>query len=117
MLAPARVRVLVQGRAVKPRQRVGIPGKVGRHPVQDDADAALVQVIDKVAEVVGAAKTLGRGEIPGGLVTPGIVQGMLGDRQQFHMGEAQLRHIVRQLVRHIPEVQKLPVLVSPPGAG
>ena len=42
VLAQAGVLVLVQGGAVKARQRVGIAGKMGGHPVEDHADAAAV---------------------------------------------------------------------------
>ncbi len=52
MLAQARVFVLVERGAVEAGQGVGVAGKVRRHPVEDHADALLVQVVDEIAEVV-----------------------------------------------------------------
>ena len=50
-----RVGVLVQVRAVEIGQAVFVVGKVRRHPVEDDADAVLVQVVDQVHEVLRRA--------------------------------------------------------------
>ena len=56
MLALARVGVLVQLRSVEPGQAPLVAGEVGRHPVEDHADAALVQLVDERPEVVGRAE-------------------------------------------------------------
>ena len=52
MLAEPRVEVLVEGRAVEPSERPLVAREVRGHPVDDHADAALVQVVDEPAEVV-----------------------------------------------------------------
>ena len=80
VLAPARILVLIQGGAVKPGQGVGVSRKMRGHPIQDHPDAATVEVVDKKAEVIGAAETLGRSEITRGLVAPGVIERVLGDR-------------------------------------
>jgi hypothetical protein len=56
VLASSRVGVLVQGVAVEARQRPLVGGEVPRHPVEDDADAGLVEPVDEVAQVVGGAQ-------------------------------------------------------------
>ena len=71
VLAEARVGVLVERRAVEAGQAVRVLGEMRRDPVQQHADAVAVAVVDEVAEVVGIAETAGRGEVAGGLVTPG----------------------------------------------
>ncbi len=50
----------------------------------------LVQQVDEEAEIIRAAEALSGGEITGGLVAPGIVQRVLGNRQQFDVGKAQV---------------------------
>ncbi len=70
MLAQAGVLVLVQGGAVEESQGPLVLGEVGGHPVHDHADAAAVQVVDQVAEVVGRAEPGGGRELAGDLVAP-----------------------------------------------
>ena len=50
-------------------------------PVEDHSDAALVKVIDEVAEIVRSAEPAGRGKVARGLVAPGAVERMLGNRE------------------------------------
>ena len=56
VLALAGVGVLVERGAVEAGERPVVLREVGRHPVDDHADAPLVQVVDQVAEVVGVPK-------------------------------------------------------------
>ncbi len=56
VLAKVRVGVLVQGLAVEPGQRPLILGEVRRHPVQQHADAGLVEFVHEVPEFVGVAE-------------------------------------------------------------
>ena len=53
--ALARIGVLVEVRAVEVGEAVLVGREVRRHPVEDHADAALVQVIDEVHEVLRRA--------------------------------------------------------------
>ena len=57
-----RIGVLVQVRAVEVAEAVLVGGEVRRHPVEDDADAVLVQVVDQVHEVLRRAVAARRGE-------------------------------------------------------
>ncbi len=50
--------MLIQRCAVKTGQCMGVPWEMSRHPVQDDPNTALMQQVDKIAEVIGAAKAL-----------------------------------------------------------
>ena len=93
VLALPGVGVLVGGGAVEVVQAEGVPGEVGGDPVHDDADASLVELVDEVFQVVGGAEAAGGGEVAGALVAPGGVQGVLGDGEQLHMGEAHLLHV------------------------
>ncbi len=68
------------------------------HPVEDDADAGLVAAVHEVAEIVRVAEALGRRKHADRLVAPGAVERMLGDRQQFDMGEAHLPDVFDQFV-------------------
>ena len=54
--AAARVGVLVQRGAVEAGQREVVAREVRGHPVEDHADAGLVQAVDELAEVVGRAE-------------------------------------------------------------
>jgi len=56
VLALPRVRVLVQMRPVEVGEPVRVPGEVGRHPVEEHADAALVQMVHEGHEVVRATE-------------------------------------------------------------
>ena len=96
MKPSAGVGVLVEVGAVEEAEAVFVRGKVGRHPVQDDADAVLVQVVDEIHEILGSAVAAGGGEVAGGLVAPGAVKGMLHDRQEFHVGKAQALDVLGQ---------------------
>ncbi len=93
------VRMLVQMGAVEIREAVLVARKVGGHPVEDDADAAAVKHVDEVHEVLRLAVARGRREVPGRLIAPGAVEGVLADRQQLDVGEADRRDVVGERVR------------------
>ena len=118
MKSLARVGMLVEVRAVEARQPVRVAGKMRRHPVEDHADAAPVQVVDEVHEVLRRAVARGRREVAGHLVAPGAVEGMLHHRQQLHVREAELGYVVGERVRQLAIAQVAVVLLShtPPGA-
>ncbi len=80
MFAQAGIGVFVQRFAVEAGQAVSVLGKVRRHPVEDHADIVLVAVVDEIAEVVRRAEAAGRGVVAGGLITPGGIVGVFGDR-------------------------------------
>ncbi len=98
MLALARVGVLVQRGAVEAAQAVGVAGEVGRHPVDDHADAVLVAVVDEVHEILRRAVAAGGGVVADGLIAPAAGERMLADRQQLDVRVAHLQAVVDQLV-------------------
>ena len=105
LLAAPRVGVLVQRGAVEPAQRPLVLGEVRRHPVQDDADAGLVQPVDQVPQVVRRAEAGVRGVVRGHLVAPGRGERVAGQRQELDVGEPGLGELGDQLVGHLPVVQ------------
>src|SRR3990172_4182568 len=88
-----RVRVLVEMRAVEVGKAVLIAREMGRHPVEDHADAVLVQTIHEFHKVLGVPVPARGREVPRGLVTPGSIEGMLHHGQELHVGEAHLFNI------------------------
>ena len=96
MLALPRVGVLVAGRAVELAQAVAVAREVGRHPVEDHADAVLVAVIDEVHEVLRRAVAAGGGVVADRLITPLPVNGCSLIGQQLHVRVAHLLGSTRQ---------------------
>ena len=116
MLPLPGVGVFVGGGAVEVVQAKGVPGEVGGHPVHNHADARLVELVNEVLQIVRGAEAAGGGEVAGALVAPGGVQGVLGDGEQLHMGEAHLLHVGHQVGGDIPVAEELPLAGAPPGA-
>ena len=73
--------------------------EVRRHPIQDDANPLLVEVVHQVHEILRRAVARSRREISRGLVAPRTVKRMLHDRHQFHVGEVHLLDVVCQAQR------------------
>ena len=92
--AVLRVGVLVERRAVEAGEGAVVAGEVGGHPVDEHADAALVEVVDEPAEVVGVAEARGGREEAGDLVAPRRLVGVLGHRHQLDVGEAEVGDVV-----------------------
>ena len=57
MEAEARVRVLVERGAVEAGEAMNVAGKVRRHPVDDDADAGAVGLVDEAGEILRACRS------------------------------------------------------------
>jgi len=117
MLAEARIGVLVEVRAVEAGQREEIAREVGRHPVDDHADARAVQRVDERHEIEGRTEAVRRGVEARDLVTPGAVEGMLRRRHQLHMGEAHLRAVGGELRAELPVVQDAAALLGDAAPG
>ncbi len=96
MKPPAGIGVLIEVGAVEEAGAVFVGGEVGGHPVQDDADAVAVEVVNEKHEILGGAVAAGGGEVAGGLVAPGAVKGMFHDRHEFHVGKAQALDVFGQ---------------------
>ena len=118
MKPPAGVGVLIEVGAVEEAGAVLVGREVGGHPVQDDPDAVLVQVVHQKHEILGGAVAAGGREVAGGLVTPGAVKGVLHDRHEFHVGKAQALDVLGQQGRQFPVGEEAVALFRhpPPGA-
>ena len=102
VLAAPRVAVLVERLAVEPGQRPLVLREVRGHPVEDHADAGLVQAVDEVPEVVGRPEARRRRVVGADLVAPGAAERVLGHRQELDVGEAEVADVAGQLVGEIP---------------
>ena len=96
VLAPPRIGVLVERRAVEQAQGEIVLGEMGRDPVHDDADARGVARVDQVAEVVGRAVPRGGREVRAHLVAPRPGERMLGERHELDVAEAQPLDVLDQ---------------------
>ena len=88
MIALARIGVLEERGAVEAAEAEFVLGKMRRHPVEDHADAAPMQFVDQIAQVVGTAVARGRRKVAADLVAPRAGERMLHHGQQLDMGEA-----------------------------
>ena len=98
VLATSRIRILIQRRAVEAAQCERILREVGRNPIHDHTDAGLVQFLNKILEIVGAAQTRIDRVVAGHLITPGSCERMFRQRHELHVREAFLLHVGNQLV-------------------
>ncbi len=89
MFAAPGIGVLVQRSAVEPAEAPLVTREVRRHPVDDHADAALVQRIDEARQPARIAEASGRRVVPRHLIAPRATERMLGHRQQLDVGEPQ----------------------------
>ena len=94
MKSLARVGVLEEMGAVEKCKAVAIGREVRGNPVENDADVVLVEIIDEIHEILRRAVTRGGREVAGGLISPGAVERMLHDGEQFDVGEAQLVDVI-----------------------
>ena len=113
-----RVAMFVEMRSVEIAETRLIFRKVGRHPIKDDADSALMKAVHKIPEIVGRSESAGGSIVPGGLVSPGPIERMLHNRQQFDVGKTGLPDICGQERRHLPISQPAISFFGypPPGA-
>ena len=105
-------------RAVEARERPLVAREVRRHPVEDHADAGLVQAVDEGAELVGRAEARRGREVRGHLVAPRAAERVGHDRHQLDVREADVGDVGGQLVGQLQVGQRAVVLqrVQPPGA-
>ena len=92
--------MLVEVRAVEVAQAVNVGREVRRHPVQNDADAALVQRLHQEHEILRRAEPAGRRKVAHRLVAPRAVERVLRHRHEFHVRESHVVRIFGQLGRH-----------------
>ena len=109
--------MFVERGAVVAGERPVVLREVTGHPVEDDAEAGLVAGVDEEAQIVRRAVARGRREVAGGLVAPGFVERVFGDRQQFEVGVALVDGIGHQALGQFPPQVGLAVGMAHPGAG
>ena len=115
MQPEARVRVLVERRAVEERERPGVAREVARHPVEDHPDAGPMTRIHERAQVVRRAVAAGRREEAGRLVAPRLVERVLGERQQLDVRVAQVDEVGHERVGELAVAVGPPVGMAAPG--
>ncbi len=96
MEALARVGVFVEVACRRTGQAVRVGWEMRRHPVEDHAQPGVVGRVGEGAEILRRAEARRRRVQPGGLVAPGAVEGVLLDRHQLDVGEAELDHVGNQ---------------------
>ena len=106
--------MLEQVSAVEVLQPELVGREVRRHPVEDHADPVLVQVIDQIHEVLRRAVAAGGGEVPGHLVAPRAVEGMLHHRHELDMRETEPAHVLREARRQLSVGEPAVVVVRHP---
>ena len=118
MITLLRVGVLEEMRAVEITQAVLVVGKMRRHPVEDDANPLLVQIIDQVHQILGRAVPARRREVTGRLIPPGAEKRMLSQGQKLDVGEAHFSNVSRQWLGQLAIIQGTIFLFrhAPPGA-
>ena len=118
MRASAWILVLVEGGAVEAGEREVVAREVRGHPVEDHAEAVLMEPVDEGTEVVRRTEPRRRREVPGDLVAPRSAEWMLHHRHQLDVREAEVGGVGGELVGEL-EVGERSVLlerVSPPRA-
>src|SRR5690242_11281167 len=68
--ALARIGMLVQMRTIKVSEAMFIRWKMRRHPIENHADALLMQLIDKIHKILRRAITAGGSKLPDRLIAP-----------------------------------------------
>jgi hypothetical protein len=91
--ALARVGVLVEGRAVEAAEAVFVGREMRWHPVDQHAQAGGVAGGDEFAKAGRVAMTGGGRVKAERLIAPGSVEGVLRNRQQLEMREAQVDEV------------------------
>ena len=104
--------VLEEVRAVEEGEAMRIVREVRGGPIEDHADAPLMQVIDQVHEVFRLAVAVRGREVAGDLVAPASVEGVLHHRQEFDMREAMLEHVLGKPWSKLAVAQRAPTFVG-----
>ena len=114
VFALQRVGVGVQLGAVEHVEAGAVLGEMGRHPVEDHAQAGGMAPVDEVHEILGRAEAAGGREEAEHLVAPGAVEGVFGDGQHLDVGVAHLLDVGDEGVGHLPvgEIALAPLLVG-----
>ena len=85
--------------AIEVGQSMLIIGEVGRHPIENNAQAILVKIIDEIHKILRRAVSAGWCEVVASLVTPRAIKRMLGDRQNLEVSKPKFQHMLGKLRR------------------
>src|SRR4051812_47305359 len=109
--------VFVKGGTVEARQPVWIAGKVRGHPIEDHANSSAVARIDEMREFVRLSESGAGRKLRQGLITPRAAEGVLHDRQQLDMREAEIADIGHELFGKADPVERAGLVVLRPEPG
>ena len=101
----ARVSVFVKVRAVKIAQAMRVGREMGRHPIQQQADAFSMATGHKPGKPCCIPVTRGGCIQPHRLVTPGAIKRVFADGQQFQVREAHVLGIGNQRLGQFIPIQ------------
>ena len=110
MEAAARIGIFIERPAIEMGEAVLVGREMRRHPVEDNAETGLMGAIDEAGEAGRIAMARRRREESDRLIAPGRVERMLGDRQEFEMGEAEIGGIGDQPVGDLVPVHEAPAI-------
>ena len=114
VLADSPVLILIAAGAVKSAETVRVLGEVRRNPVQNNADACLVALVDEIHQILRLAVTGGSGEVAGALIAPAAVEGEFGQGHELDVGIAHLLDIGDHLFRELAVIEVVAVLILAP---
>src|SRR5438105_717813 len=86
LLPLAGIGMFIQVGAVEVAKPVLVFGEMRGYPVENDSDAALMQIVHQIHEIGWSTEPAGRGKIASCLVPPGAVEGMFADGKKFDVG-------------------------------
>ncbi len=98
MIATAWVGVLVKRLAVEATQCPLVFGEVTGYPIDEHTNACFVQAVDEVLEVVGLTESCGRCVVAGDLIAPGRAVGVLGQRHELDVREAEVLNVTDEII-------------------
>ena len=116
MLVHHRVGHLIAAGAVKFIQAVFVLREVGRHPVEQDADASLMAAVDEFHELLRLAVARGRGIIARDLIAPRGIVGVFRHRHQLDVRIAHLLQVGNEQVGHFLVIMYVAVPLALPRA-
>ncbi|GFI49991.1 hypothetical protein IMSAGC020_01192 [Lachnospiraceae bacterium] len=112
MLSLLRIRIFISRSPVKISKPMDIPWEMRRHPVQYHTNLVPVKIIDHPCEILRRTIPGSRRKIPDHLVSPGTVERMLRDTDQFHMRIAHILKIRRTFLRKFTIIIKTFIFAS-----
>ena len=92
-------------------------GKVRWHPIEDHANAVLVQGVNEIHKILRRAIAPCGSKEAGDLVAPGPIEGMLHDGQEFDMRKSQALHVLGQPGGQLAIAEGTVVLLRHPAPG